>query len=148
MDSEAKQYEVAYLVSSSVNEEDVLAHAGTMSALIEGEHGAVRHLERPKKRKLAYPVKKEKSAYFGWTTFTMAPRSVLSLDTKIKIAPNILRHMIVEEEVETRRPFVPVHQRSSGIPPQQKVIPREEQKPEEKLDLEALDKKLEEILGK
>jgi len=29
-----------------------------------------------------------------------------------------------------------------------RAIPREEQKPEEKLDLEALDKRLEEILGK
>ena len=148
MDVDAKQYELAYLLSSSVGEEDVLTHASKISALIESENATVRHLERPKKRALAYPVKKEAAAYFAWTTFSMAPAGVSALDKKIKIAPGILRHMIVEEKVETRRPFIPLHQRPSSAAPLQKTIPREAQKPEEKLDLEALDKKLEEILGK
>ena len=148
MDSGAKNYEVAYLLSPAIGEDEVLMYAGKISGMIEQENGAIRHLERPKKRKLAYAVKKQASAYFAWTTFTMGPGGVINLDKKMKLMPEVLRHITVEEEVETRRPFVPFAHRGPGPLATQKAIPREEQKQEEKLDLEALDKKLEEILGK
>lgn len=148
MEGTTKHYELAYLLTPSVPEEEVLTHAGKLSAMIEADNGTIRHLETPKKRKLAYAVKKEKTAYFGWTTFGMAPAGIAGLGKKIREMPAVFRHMIVEEEVETRRPFLrPFAPRSTGSFAQ-KAIMREQQKPEQKLDLETLDKKLEEILGK
>ena len=123
-------------------------HAGKISSGIEEAHGMIRHAETPKKRRLSYPVKKEAVAYFGWTTFAIAPASIGQIEKKVKETPQLLRHLIVEEEIETRRPMLrplstrPIAGRTGP------VIPREAEEPEEKLDLEALDKKLEEILGK
>ncbi len=150
MDSESKNYEVAYLLAPSMTEEQALAGAGKLSLLIESESGIIRHLETPKKRKLMYAVKKQTSAYFGWTVFDAAPDAVARLNKKIGVAPEVLRHMIVEHEVETRQPYIirPVMPRAPIGAFAQKAIPREEQKPDEKLDLEELDKRLEEILGK
>ncbi len=147
MNEDSKNYELAYLVIPSVSEEEALAAAGKLSSVLESEHGVIRHLETPKKRKLAYPIKKEKTAYFGWTTFTASPAAIAHIAKKISIDTAVLRHMIVEERVETRTPFLrPFSPRGSSA---QKAIPREAEKPgEEKLDLETLDKKLEEILGK
>lgn len=149
MDSGSKNYELAYLLAPSMTEEAALAQAGKLSVMIEAEHAAIRHLETPKKRKLAYAIKKEKTAYFGWTTFAAAPDTIARSSKKIREMPEVLRHMITEEQIETRKPFIrSFSPRPMSSMPAPKPIPREEQKPDEKLDLEALDKRLEEILGK
>jgi len=148
MDIEAKNYEIAYLLPSSIPEEEVLTHAGKISSLIEEMRGAIKRVEEPKKRRLSYQVKNQQNAYFGWTTFRMIPEFLVNLNKKIRNSSDILRYLIVEEEE------IPVSIRPL------RTIPRESRAPltqapaaehapeEEKLDLEALDKKLEEILGK
>ena len=149
MNEDSKNYELAYLVAPSVSEEEALAVAGKLSGILETEHGIIRHLETPKKRKLAYPIRKEKTAYFGWTTFTASSETIARLAKKVSELTEILRHMIVEEQIETRKPLLrPFAPRGAGSSAQ-KAIPRETPKAgTEKLDLETLDKKLEEILGK
>lgn len=149
MDSESKIYEAAYLLSPSMTDEEALAAAGKVSVLIEADGGTIRHLETPKKRKLMYAIKKQNNAYFAWTVAGVAPSAAMSLNKKINSMPEVLRAMIVEHEVETRQPYIrPLAARASVGVPAAKATSREEQKPEEKLDLEALDKRLEEILGK
>lgn len=149
MDGNSKNYEVGYLLAPSMTEEEALARAGEVSSVIEAEHGMIRHLETPKKRKLAYEVKKQSTAYFGWTTFNAGSDAIARIGKKIREMPMVLRHMITEEQIETRKPFIrPFAPRPMAGMPAPKAIPREEQRPDEKLDLEALDKRLEEILGK
>lgn len=147
MDRESKNYELAYLFSPSVTEEEILQKTGEITTFIEENKGVLKHAENPKKIKLAYPIKKEKTAYFGYSTFTIDPAMLGSLDKKIK-RPEILRYLLVEEELGRRPPaFKPQPSRLPVF--KQRTIPREEAvKEDEKLDLEALDKKLEEILGK
>lgn len=142
----SKNYEFAYLVPSSANEGEVLTFVNKLSTLINETHGTIKRAEEPKKRKLAYPIKKQQEAYFGWTTFSMAPENVESLKKKLKGEEELLRYLLVEEEIETRPQVFRAIPRPTVKP---RPIPRApEEKPVEKLDLEALDKKLEEILGK
>ena len=146
MASEPKKYELAYLLSPAVPEEEVLTWAGKFAKLIEDVGGMVRHQETPQKRKLAFLVKKERNGYFGWTTFTAAPEAIGALEKTLKAVENLLRHIIVAEKeiIQPVRTFMP----RPIITPRTRppVVPVE--RPEEKLDLEELDKKLEEILGK
>ena len=147
---ESRSYELAYLLSPAIGDENTLAYAQKLSSVIEDHKGVVKHAEQPRKRKLAYPIKKEHSAYFGWTTFQAAPRSMATIDKKIKVQEGLLRHMITEEDEQVQ---MPAFRSFSGIRspvgiPMQHVIPREAEQKDERLDLEALDKKLEEILGK
>lgn len=152
MNADAKNYELAYLLSPSLPEEEVLGYAGRISALIEEQQGAIRRVEAPKKRRLAYAVKKERSAYFGWTTFAALPAAIAAIDKKAKGMPQVLRHMIVDEEIETRRPllrtFAAGARQTAAVGAPAPEVLREQETPGEKLDFEALDKKLEEILGK
>lgn len=147
MDRDPKNYELAYLFSPAVSEEEISKKSGEVNALIQENGGVLKYAESPKKVKLAYPVKKEKTAYFGYTTFTIIPETLISLDKKIK-RPEILRYFLVEEEIGKRPPTFRTPPRSSAL--RSKPVARQEVvvKEEEKLDLEALDKKLEEILGK
>lgn len=150
MDSEQKNYELAYLLAPSLNNGEILTSEQKLSALIEQAGGVIRRKEAPKKRNLAYPIKKKTQGYFGWTTFRIASDALADLQKKIK-GENLLRSMITEEEEETRPLFQLRAPRRAlaGIGLRTRT-PREREpaKPEERLDLEALDKKLEEILGK
>jgi ribosomal protein S6 len=118
-----------------------------LSALIEEQRGVIKHVQNPQKQKLSYPIHKERNAYFGWTTFRLAPDGITALEKKLKANIQIVRYLIVEEETRLK---APVFRTPTIKPANQKspAIPREIDKIEEKLDLEALDKKLEEILGK
>jgi len=147
MEQETKNYEIAYLLSPSIPEEEVLTHTRNLSTIIEEQKGTVKHLQEPKKQKLSYPIQKERNAYFGWITFRLTPDSVAALEKKLKVYPHILRYLVVEEETRLR---APVFRTPTARPMGQKspTVPREAEKGDEKLDLEALDKKLEEILGK
>lgn len=145
MDSETKNYELSYLLSPSIPDEEILTWSGKLAVLIEEQHGVIRKAEAPRKRQLSYPVNKNKTAYFGWTTFAIDPEAVVTIDKKLKTEKNFLRYLVVEEEIEKLTPiFRPIAPRPSRSMPVAPPLP----KPEEKLDLEALDRKLEEILGK
>lgn len=147
MDQDAKNYELAYLLSPAIPEEEILASVNALSAAIEEQKGVVKHVQNPKKQRLSYPIHKERNAYFGWTTFCLAPDSVIALEKKLKTNTQVLRHLIVEKETRLKAPIF----RAPTIKPagqKSPSIPREAEKGDEKLDLEALDKKLEEILGK
>lgn len=150
--SEPKKYELAYLLSPAVAEGDTLNWAGRIAKLIEESKGMVRHQENPRKIRLAYPVKKERSAYFGWITFTAAPDLLSMLEKRMKSAENVIRHMVVEEEEippQPLRTFAPRTFAPRPAPAKPRFpIPEAPKKEEERLDLEELDKKLEEILGK
>lgn len=147
--SEQKKYEIAYHLSPAVPEGDVLLESGKIAKLIEDSKGMVRHQEAPQKRRLYYPIKKERNSFFGWITFSMPPAELANFSKKLKTAENLLRHLIVEEEeiqVQPLRTYIP---RPVSKPrPQVSSAPTDAAGSEEKLDLEELDKKLEEILGK
>lgn len=147
MDQDTKNYEIAYLLSPTIPEEELLMSVNTLSALIEEQKGTVKHVQNPRKQKLSYPIHKERNVYFGWTTFRLAPDSVTALEKRLKTNTQILRYLIVEEETRLKTPLfrIPTIKSAGQKSP---AIPREANKTEEKLDLEALDKKLEEILSK
>ncbi len=153
MDKDPKNYEVAYLLSPSLSEEEALGSAGKISSAIQEINGLIRRAEKPKKRQLAYAIKKERQAYFGWTNFSALPSAIEKLRKMLKEESALLRHLLVEAEIDTSshtrrlyapRPSSPMKQKLNVI----ENIPRASEDTEKHLDLEALDKKLEEILGK
>lgn len=140
MDQETRQYEIAYLVSANIPEEDVFGRAGKITGFIQDAKGLISHIEEPKKRRLAYPIKKFNEAYFGWTRFSMLGENLAEFEKKLKQEAAIIRYLVVTfEEVPPER-----------VPRQLKTYtPRPPTTaPEERMNIEELDKRLEEILGK
>ena len=99
--------------------------------------------------KLAYPIKKEKSAFFGYFHFNTYPNIIKKIEDNLKLNQQILRFIMIASPV-SGRPFIESRMPrarilSSEIP----VIRRVEvKKPKVQVALsnEALEKKLEEIL--
>ncbi|MDP3727473.1 MAG: 30S ribosomal protein S6 [bacterium] len=153
-DVDVKTYEVAYLINPDIPEDGVFGEAGKITGAIQDAHGLVGKIEEPKRRKLAYPIEKFRNAYFGWTTFSVAPERLIDIEKRVAAEPAIIRHLIVEEVKRPVRVFRPRLPRRDGgpRPPQDmsevKAFTPAAPKEEDKTKIEELDKQLEEILGK
>lgn len=92
------------------------------------------------KIRLAYTIKKENFAYFGYVHFEGEPAAIKNLRTDLKLNPEVLRYLIIT------RPFGEKEIKKSE--PAESAEPREKLflSPESVLTNEALEKKIEEIL--
>lgn len=101
-------------------------------------------LEGPVERiALAYKIKKEAAAYFGYFHFSMEPAAVKAMESDLNTSAFVLRYLIITP------PFVKPKPRGTGRPKAQGApVQAAEKKPVEGLPLsnEALEKKIEEIL--
>lgn len=148
MVAETKKYEIAYVLTPSLSDEEALAVSEKLSTLVEESRGAIRHRENPKKHRLSYPIKKQGYGYFGWITFDATADAPAVVEKKVKSIEGILRHLIVVGEEVPPQPLRIFTPRSEPSRISTRPTPESAPASEKKLDLEELDKKLEEILGK
>ncbi len=114
------------------------------------------------KVQLAYPIKKENYAYFGYCHFEGEPAAVKNLRVDLKLNPEVLRYLIVTppfikkpawrraeptESPKETKPNLPADRQS--LPADRQALPtgRQVMPAEPILTNEALEKKIEEILG-
>ena len=143
-----KKYEVGLLLRSE-------EAAGPVLDILKTSGVAIESHSNPAKIKLAYPIKKEVSAYFTYVIFSSAPENIAKLQEELKHNLEILRFLVVtppiikeerrERDRDRERSFSP---KPKPAPPVEKPLkePEMSQQPE-MVTNELLEKKLEEILG-
>jgi len=92
MDKEAKNYEIGFLLSSEDGYRDLIGAMKACQATILNEGQISR-------AKLAYPVKKENFAYFGYLYFSINPGDIENLNSWLKKNAGVLRFFITRQEV-------------------------------------------------
>ena len=148
-----RTYELAYFLSSSIKEDDVLEHVKKIRDELTKLNCEITKEELPQLRRLAYDIKKEGEGYFGYLHFVGTPDIVKELNASFILTDYILRHLITEVTNSQKR------QMEQDLAPARK--PREvteeesilkegakSQVEENKADIGQLDEKLEEILNK
>jgi small subunit ribosomal protein S6 len=133
-----KLYELTYLISSEFSEEELENFQKKINSFIQEEGGILEKSENPIKRKLEYPIKKKGRAYLVTTKFRSEPEKLENLDKRMKKEPSLLRYMIFTKK-EPEKIKIPEIRPKTEI----KKI-----KKEKKVELEKIDEKLNEILGK
>jgi len=127
-----KYYELTYLISPDLKEKEVRELKSKIESLLQSGGGILIRDENPLKINLGYEVNKKKEAILAVLRFQLDPKSLEKIETKIRKIPQILRYVIlVQKELPKKLPKKIV-----------KKIPREK-----KVELEEIEKKLEEILG-
>jgi len=126
-----KLYELAFLLKDSSSEKVVLD-------LLAQHKAVVTNQSQVNSIKLAYPIKKQVSAYFGYINFEADPADMKSLSETLKLNPEVLRFLVIA--------MLPI-KKSDG----EKSEGRKSTKPEiantkSVLSNEDLEEKLEEIL--
>jgi small subunit ribosomal protein S6 len=132
-----KLYELNYLISPDLSEEELKIFQEKINSNIQNEGGKLEKIKLPIRKKLAYLIKKKGGAYLVTSDFYFLPEKLENLEKKLKAESNILRYLILTKEV-LKKIEIP------QIVPEAKVP---KVKKEKKVELEKIDEKLKEILG-
>jgi ribosomal protein S6 len=134
-EKDKKEYEISFLVRQEEQGQEV--------AKVLNRYGAqISHEGQVTKMRLAYPIKKETNACFGYYWFFAAPEAVAQIDNDLRLSKEVLRFMVVSSPVKksaSERRDVRETPKSAPQAPAPVAQERE-------LTNEDLEKKLEEIL--
>ncbi|MAF25972.1 30S ribosomal protein S6 [bacterium] len=134
-------YELLFLVGGNVAETDVPKINDKAKKEIEKLAGKVIGENSLGKKRLAYPIEDNSFGYYMVLEFNLDIDKLNELDDTLKLNQDILRHQIVKlpvgykEKLIARTPVKPATETSG-------------KKEEEKVGIEELDKKLDELLEK
>ncbi len=167
MDTEMKTYEADFLLKGDLGEEKALEAGESLRKLIENEQGIITKEFAPKKQNLGYPIKKHMSGFFGYFKFVFPVEKIKSLKNSFE-KNDLLRLLLTEAKKEKdlnrsplKRGFRKISSRPAAIKESASVKIEGEGATKEPvitrggaastankpLQVEELDKKLEEILG-
>ena len=127
---ELKDYEISFLLGQEKDVEDVLK-------LLKREEAEIIFEGTLRKIPLAYKIKKQSEAYFGYLHFRMSKNKVKSLEKDFLTTSTVLRSLIITPPFVRPKPEPRARQRTAPAPPAQVGVP---------LSNEALERKIEEIL--
>lgn len=135
-----KLYELTYLISPELSEEEVKAFQEKVVSFIKEEDGMLEEEKTPLIKKLAYPIKKQVQAFLSVITFHSNPEKIAGLEKKLKMENQILRYLLLtikkQKTVLKPRRFPLISKKpKAGMPEKEK-----------KVELKEIEEKLEEIL--
>jgi len=134
-----KLYELTYLISPESSEDDLKTLQEEINSLIQNEGGILDEVAAPIKKDLAYPIKKQTSAYLTTLGFRLISEKLENIEKKIKAEDKILRYSVL---IKPRVKEIPM--RRKKLPKKVEIFPKKITKP--KAELKEIEKKLEEIL--
>jgi len=91
-------YELMVIFSTSLTEDEEKAQTSQIEELIKHEKGTIHLIDRWGKRKLAYPIKKQRQGYYEWFYFELDPSRVAEIDRKLKMSETIIRFLAFKME--------------------------------------------------
>ena len=155
MSDTAKQtYELAFHISSSLEDADVQKTRQDLEKLITSHGGVISFSKDPEKIRLAYPIKHQLYVNFGFMNFNLeSPEAINTIRDEVRLNPSILRFLILKHEEESKkrkedviRRIASAERRKARLKQAEKAVgPKTE---ESKADEKEIDDKLEEILEK
>lgn len=148
MEQKDTNYELSFWFSSRLDEKEIGQKFDNLLKQLKDFGALIIFSELPQLKQLAYPVKKENNAYFGYIQFKFSKGSLSSLEEKLRLDNDVLRFMIFRIEPKEKQQ---ASSRQFSKKPILKKQKSEEEKKEEKtqekeISLEELDEKLNEIL--
>ncbi len=151
-------YELTYILTSAIAETEYPALQKSIADLIVSlGKGSVTSEVILGRKKLAYPINKEKYGHYVTVEFDAEAESIKQLDTEFKLNNSLLRHLIItkkvlspeqQEEEAARQAKVRARKAAAKnvvAEPVEKEKKAEKSKP--KISLDKLDEKLDELLG-
>jgi small subunit ribosomal protein S6 len=144
-----KSYQLTYIIASEVPQDTIEMAKKDIETYIQENQGVIVSSDKTTPQMLAYPINKRSSGHFITMEFQVAEANIKALDDKIKKEKNVLRHTIVVKQVHkqkkpprTRKPMDGMSTPKLGGLNAPKTASETH-----KVELQDIDKKLNEILG-
>ena len=128
-----KHYELTYLITPELSEEETRAFQEKIIASLQEEGGILTETGIISKKRLAYPIQKKIQVYLAVLTFQLNAEKLVNLEKKLKAENQILRYIIITKVPRKEKVF----RIKKALPPPK----------EKKVELKEIEKKLEEILS-
>lgn len=126
-----KSYELTYLISPDHTEEETKNLSEKIANFITELSGLIKTNHNPSRTKLAYLINGKREAFLNSIEFSLNPEKIKDLKNKMKMG-EIIRYVIVIKAKERKAPL---------------KKPRvAEKSKEQKVEIENMDKKIDEIL--
>jgi len=143
--TDQKLYEISFLLTPILKEEDAFTNNQKIKNFIIELGGIINDEWLPKKKPLAYEIKKQNIAYFVNLQFQLKSLDLKNFEKKIKAEKNILRYLIT---IIDKKQAKEIARGKEVFKDKFKKVSQTKTTPGEKAEIEELDKKLEEILKK
>jgi len=91
-------YETGFLLSPSLSEEDTEKFISQMLEVISQKKGNLVKQDRWGKRRLAYPIKKAKEAFYVFLTYESDPDIPAEMERRFKQTDTVLRFLTLRRE--------------------------------------------------
>ena len=95
-----RNYEVLYVLHPELEEEAVEAAITRFEETIARLGGTIAKTDRWGKKRLAYEIKDQLEGFYVLTTFQAPNEASQELDRLMRIADEVLRHLIVKKDEE------------------------------------------------
>jgi ribosomal protein S6 len=113
-ESEAKLYELGFLLDPVIPEDAVAGETAKISQLVESHGGKIEVAGTPSLRALAYTVEiaragkryKYDQAHFSWLKFWLVPGEIEGLEHGVKKMVSVIRHLLVRGTMASTTPAV------------------------------------------
>ena len=101
---ENKIYEVGFMISPSISEEEVSQIVSKIESAITSNGGNIFDGETPKLRRLAYPIYKTvrgakivaTTGFFGWTKFELPAEKSFEVEKAVRSIDEVLRSLMIK----------------------------------------------------
>ena len=130
-------YELSFLLANDLSDSLIAETVSNLKDLINSAGGLVIEDSWPKKIKLAYPIKKNNFAYFGYLLFDYPKEEIGKFSQEVKKNSNILRYLLISRNKK-------YWQRDKES--KENWLKRRGKKEVAEINEEELEKKLEEVL--
>lgn len=150
-----QKYELLYIVPAKHTEDELKGLTEKIGTIISTTGCAITETHVLGRRKLAYPIKHERNGYYIMVTFDAEKPVIEKMDKALRLSPDLLRHLIIKKDPRlTEMPEfaesgeIVRKDRGEEAPRGRAVKPKRPpvKEKKEKVVMEDLDKKLDEIL--
>jgi small subunit ribosomal protein S6 len=93
-----RNYELAYIIDSEIDEQSVAAVEERVKGWIEAAGGTIKNVDSWGKRRLAYPIQNRNEGFYYFVQIEMPPQAGVLLERDLRLSEQILRFMISVQE--------------------------------------------------
>ena len=92
------KYELCFVVSAKVEDEERLAAVERAKSLITRFGGTVTNVDEWGKKRLAYEIQKMREGYYYFITFESEATAPAEIEARLRIMENVIRFLCVRQE--------------------------------------------------
>lgn len=137
-------YELTYILNPNLSEAEAANQTNKVRGFINDLGASIKSEKVWEKRRLAYPIKKQGFGFYVTTEFEMGPEKIAELENRLRLEPQILRYLLITVE-DTKHALRPIYRPKPKEKRALAPMPAETG-PKEKVKIEEIDKRLEELL--